>query len=55
MVHLVDNNASFTNETFGQLLSNFSRYAANLNMKAGSFFLLTLYIQDVSQKVDPWK
>ena len=36
--------ASFTNEIFGQLLSNYSRYAANLNMKAVSFFLLTLYI-----------
>ena len=30
--------ASFTNEIFGQLLSNCSRYAANLNMKAVSFF-----------------
>ena len=30
--------ATFTNEIFGQLLSNFSRYAANLNMKADSFF-----------------
>ena len=30
--------ASFTNEIFGQLLSNYSRYAANLNMKAVSFF-----------------
>ena len=35
--------ASFTNEIFGQLLSNYNRYAANLNMKAVSFFLLTLY------------
>ena len=35
--------ASFTNEIFGQLLSNSSRYAANLNMKAVSFFLITLY------------
>ena len=35
--------ASFTNVIFGQLLSNFSRYAANLNMKAVSSFLLTLY------------
>ena len=34
--------ASFTNETFGQLLSNYNRYAANLNMKV-SVFLLTLY------------
>ena len=34
--------ASFTNEIFGELLSNYSRYAANLNMKAVSFFLLTL-------------
>ena len=38
MVHLFDNYASFTNEIFGQLLSNYSRYAANLNMKAVSFF-----------------
>ena len=29
---------SFTNEIFGQLLSNYSCYAANLNMKAVSFF-----------------
>ena len=36
-------NASFTNEIFGQLLSNYNHYAANLNMKAVSFFLLTLY------------
>ena len=28
----------FTNEIFGQLLPNYSRYAANLNMKAVSFF-----------------
>ena len=35
--------SSFTNEIFGQLLSNYSRYAANFNMKAVSFFLLTLY------------
>ena len=35
--------ASFTNDIFGQLLSNYSRYAANLNMKAVSFFLPTLY------------
>ena len=38
MVHLFDNYASFTNAMFGQLLSNCSRYAANLNMKAVSFF-----------------
>ena len=38
MVHLFDDYASFTNEIFGQLLSNYSRYAANLNMKAVSFF-----------------
>ena len=37
--------ASFTNEIFGQLLSNYSRYTANLNMKAVSFFLLTLYMR----------
>ena len=36
--HLFDNYASFTDEIFGQLLSNYSRYAANLNMKAVSFF-----------------
>ena len=30
-VHLFDNYASFTNEIFGQLLSNCSRYAINLN------------------------
>ena len=30
--------ASFTNEIFGKLLSNYSRYAANLNMKAVIFF-----------------
>ena len=29
---------SFTNEIFGQRLSNYSCYAANLNMKAVSFF-----------------
>ena len=35
--------ASFINDViFGQLLSLFSRYEANLNMKAVSFFLLTL-------------
>ena len=28
----------FTNEIFGQLLSIFSRFAANLNMKTVSFF-----------------
>ena len=39
MVHLFDNYASFTSEIFGQLLSNYSLYAANLNMKAVSFFL----------------
>ena len=30
--------ASLTDEIFGQLLSNYSRYAANLNIKAVSFF-----------------
>ena len=35
--------ASFTSELFGQILSNYSRYAANLNIKAVNFFLLTLY------------
>ena len=35
--------ASFTNKIFGQLLSNYSRYAASFNMKAVSFFLLALY------------
>ena len=40
MVHLFDNYALFTNAMFGQLLSSCSRYAANLNMKAVSFFLL---------------
>ena len=34
--------ASFTNEIFGQLLSSYSRYAANLNLKAVSSFLITL-------------
>ena len=38
MVHLFDNYASFANEIFGQLLSNYSRYEANLNMKPVSFF-----------------
>ena len=39
MVHFIfDNYASFANEIFGQLLSNYSRYAANLNTKAVSFF-----------------
>ena len=38
MVHLFDNYASFTNEIFGQLLSNYSRYATNLNMETVSFF-----------------
>ena len=42
MVHLFDNYASFTNEIFVQLLSNYSRYAASLNMKL-SVFVLTLY------------
>ena len=34
MVHLFDNFILFTNEIFGQLVSNYSRYAANLNMNA---------------------
>ena len=38
MVHLFHNFASFTNEVFGQLLSIYNRYGANLNMKAVSFF-----------------
>ena len=38
MVHRLDNYVSFTNEIFGQLLSNYSRYAANLSMKAVRFF-----------------
>ena len=42
MVHLFNNYASFTNAMFGQLLSNCSRYAANLNMKAVSFFTHTV-------------
>ena len=38
MGSLFDNYASFANEIFGQLLSNYSRYEANLNMKPVSFF-----------------
>ena len=30
---------------FSQLLSNYSRYAENFNMKGHQFFLLTLYMQ----------
>ena len=40
-------NASFTNEIFGQLLSNYNHYAANLNMKAVSFFFYSPCIQTV--------
>ena len=41
--YLFDNYASFTNEISEQLLSNYSRYAANLNMKAAaSLFSLAL-------------
>ena len=43
MAHLFHNYASFTNEVFGQLLSNYSRYGANLNMKA------------VNQVIDPFQ
>ena len=35
--------ASFTNEILGQRLSNYSRYAANLNRKSASFFFTHLY------------
>ena len=35
--------ALYTPEIFRQLLLNYSRYAANLNMNAIRFFLLTLY------------
>ena len=38
MFHSFENYASFTDEIFGQLLSNYSRYAADFNMKAVSFF-----------------
>ena len=37
MVHLFDDYASFTNEIIGQLVSDYSRYAVNLNMKAVIF------------------
>ena len=51
--------ASFTNEIFGQLLSNYSRYAANLNMKAVRFFSLTLYKRPLVilpfLSVGPWQ
>ena len=43
MVHLFDNYASFTSEIFGQLLSNYSLYATNLNIKAVSFFFNSPY------------
>ena len=36
--------ASFTNEVFEQLLSNYSRYAADLNIKAVSFFTHPVYL-----------
>ena len=41
---------SFTNEIFGQFLSNCSRYAANFNMKAVTlFFTHPVYIGNVSE------
>ena len=43
MAYLFDNYASFTNQIFGQLLSNYSRYADHLNMKAVSFFIHPVY------------
>ena len=43
MVHLFDMLHLLMRYLIGQLLSNLSRYAAILNMKAVSSFLLTLY------------
>ena len=50
MVHLFDM-LRLTNEIFGQLLSLFSRYAANLNMTEGSRIRAALLIP-VLFKVD---
>ena len=38
MVHFFDDYVTFNYKIFVQLLTNCSRFAANLNMKAVSFF-----------------